>query len=371
MVAPKHPNNNNGLLRIRFKYNGTHFALTSLGRYDDKIAYDFAQNICDRIKRDINNGVFTPTNNAELTLKYNPSAIHKTINKKIVEEIKHAEKFEEKEVVDVRKKCIAELRDSKKVVEKNILSHLRDYDKKLCTKKDVQNFVEWLQNERKLSGVSIARYFDTLRTIDDIFREVRIERNVKPLPKPFSKEEVAQVLAWFRAHNFDYYKYVYFLFSTGCRTSEAIGLRWKHVDLENKVIVFYETLARNNNNSSNRVVKTTKKNILRKFPMNQSLCEFFASLNVGEKEELVFTFNGHCIDDKNFRNRYWVRCLKECDIEYRKPYNTRHTFITHFLEQTKDVVKCASLTHGSKSGVKTIWEHYAGIINKVEVPELF
>jgi integrase len=371
MVAPKHPNNNNGLLRIRFKYNGIPFTLTNLGRYDDKIAYNFAQNICDRIKRDITNDVFTPTNNAELTLKYNPAAIHKTINKKIVEEIKHVEKFEEKEVEDVRIKCIVELRDSKKVVERNILSHLLVYDKTIYTKKDVKVFAEWLKNERKLSGVSIARYFDTLRTIDEIFREVRIEKNVKPLPKPFSKEEVNKILAWFKTNNTDYYNYVYFLFCTGCRTSEAIGLRWKHIDFENGIVFFYETLARNNNNSSNRVTKTTKKNILRKFPINTKLRSFLTSLKKEESDDLVFTFHGHCIDDKNFRNRYWVKCLKECGIEYRKPYNTRHTFITHFLEHTKDVVKCASLTHGSRTGVKTIYEHYAGIITRVEVPDLF
>jgi hypothetical protein len=68
MVGPKPPNNNNGLLRIRFTYQGISFKLTNLGKYDDVIAYNFAQNICDRIRRDINNDSFTPTNNGELTL---------------------------------------------------------------------------------------------------------------------------------------------------------------------------------------------------------------------------------------------------------------------------------------------------------------
>jgi integrase len=89
-------------------------------------------------------------------------------------------------------------------------------------------------------------------------------------------------------------------------------------------------------------------------------------------EALVFPSpNSKPIDDHNFSQRIWSRCLKELGIEHRPQYNTRHTFISHFLEKTKDVVKCASLTHGSKSGIQTIYNNYAGIINRVEVPNLF
>jgi integrase len=371
MSGPKHPNNNNGLLRIRFKYNGINFTLTNLGKVHDTIAYNHAQNICDRIRRDIDFDAFTPTNNAELTLKYNPSAIHTTLNKHIIKNLS----FEKEESVvtniNVKKKCIDALKDTQKVVEKNTLVKLQNYTKSLQTKQDVEVFVDWLKKECKLSSSSVSRYFDVLRTFDDVFKTVKITVENKPKPKPFSKEEVQNILTWFEKHKVEYYNYVYFLFSTGCRTSEAIGLRWKHIDLDARNIYFYETLARDNNNSAKRVHKTTKKNVLRTFPINNTLYEFLTCLPKEDNDDLLFLINGHCIDDKNFCNRYWKTCLKECEIPYRKPYNTRHTFISHFLEQTKDVVKCASLTHGTKTGIKTIWEHYASIINKVEVPDLY
>lgn len=368
MPGPKHPNNNNGLLRIRFKYNSINFTLTNLGKVHDTIAYNYAQNICDRIRRDIEFDAFTPTNNAELTLKYNPSAIHKTLNKSV---IKNLSLEKEEDFVDVKKKCIDALKDTQKVIEKNTLVKLKNYTKPLQTKKDVEVFMEWLKKECGLASSSVSRYFDVLRQIDDVFKSVSITVEKKPKPKPFTKEEVRSILIWFEKNNTDYYHYVYFLFSTGCRTSEAIGLRWKHIDLDSRNIYFYETLARDNNNSAKRVKKTTKKNVLRTFPINENLYNFLTGLPKHDDEDLLFLFNGHCIDDKNFCNRHWKTCLKECGIPYRKPYNTRHTFISHFLEQTKDVVKCASLTHGTKTGIKTIWEHYASIINKVEVPDLY
>ena len=114
---------------------------------------------------------------------------------------------------------------------------------------------------------------------------------------------------------------------------------------------------------------------MREFPLAYGLLEMFKKrYDQSDKnpETLVFPSpTGIAIDDHNFCQRIWSRCLKELGIEHRPQYNTRHTFISHFLEKTKDVVKCASLTHGSKSGIKTIYNNYAGIINRVEVPDLF
>jgi hypothetical protein len=63
--------------------------------------------------------------------------------------------------------------------------------------------------------------------------------------------------------------------------------------------------------------------------------------------------------------------LKELNLPHRSLYHTRHTFITHFLEKTKDPISCARLTHNSKTGVKTIMEHYAAILYKINIPDLY
>lgn len=366
MAGPKHPNNNNGLLRIRFKYNGVNYTLNNLGKVQDKIAYNRAQNICDAICRDLSVGMFNCADSLELALRYNPSGAHHILQKdQTVPNIQPQIK------TSIKATCIDKLKKYDNGVEKSTLVKLEKYKKDLETKEDILEFVEWLKKDCKLQSTSISRYFDVLRQIDPIFKTVTIRKERKPKKKPFTKEEIVKILDWFKNNNKDYYYYVSFLFLTGARISEAIGLRWKHIDLDSKTIYFYETLARDNNNSTNRVVKTTKNNILREFPINEKLNNLLSELPQGDPEDLLFLFNGHCIDDKNFCNRYWKKCLKECNINYRSPYNTRHTFISHFLNQTKDVVKCAYLTHGSRTGIKTIYEHYAGIINKVEVPDLY
>ncbi|MFB2976471.1 tyrosine-type recombinase/integrase [Microseira sp. BLCC-F43] len=86
----------------------------------------------------------------------------------------------------------------------------------------------------------------------------------KPLPKPFTVDEVKAIINWFETSK--YYKhadYVKCLFWKGTRTSEAIGLQWKHIDFNRNLLLLYESLGRNKNSTSKRVRKGTKTNKMR------------------------------------------------------------------------------------------------------------
>lgn len=367
MAPPKHLINNNGAIRIRFTYNGVKYNLSKLGSFDDPIAVRYAQSIIDRIALDISNGSFVCNTNDDLIATYNASKSRvpdKSSTSKITSDSKR-----------INKASLFVLEKGGDNMGKVICNHLRAYGKDIITLEDAISFTSWLKEVRGLSNSTISRYVDMLRTVCGLFKEVNIVVENKPNPPAFTKEEVILICNWFKDCTYFkgalYYNYVRFLFLTGCRISEAIGLRWKHVDFNQGVLHFYETLARNNGDSTNRVVKTTKKNIMRHFPINKPLSDLLLGLKQGEPNDLIFTISGRPIEDRNFRSTYWTRCLKECGINYRKPSITRHTFISHFLEKEKDVIKCASLTHGSKHGAQTIFEHYASLINHVEVPDLY
>ncbi|MCP2731230.1 tyrosine-type recombinase/integrase [Limnofasciculus baicalensis] len=377
MVAPKRPSDNHGSIRIRFTHNGIRFTLGSLGQYGDSIALKHAQTICDRIALDIASGNFTATNNGELALKYNPSAIGdfiKQAKKGIQDSIKDLPTEKEPTLIELLEK---RLENKFSTPDKAVIVLLKKYHREIESIDDAQNFITWLKTERGVSNSTIQRYQNTLKVVSPFFRQVKIEIESKPLPKPFTAEETREIIDWFQVSEYycHYADYVKFLFLTGTRTSEAIGLQWKHIDFNRNLLFIYESLGRNKNNTSHRVRKTTKTNKMREFPIAHGLLEMLTTrYEQSDKnpESLVFPSpKGHPIDDHNFSQRIWAKCLKELGIEHRPQYNTRHTFISHFLEKTKDVVKCASLTHGSKSGIQTIYNNYAGIINRVEVPELF
>lgn len=87
-----------------------------------------------------------------------------------------------------------------------------------------------------------------------------------------------------------------------------------------------------------------------------------------EDEEKVFpSKEDKWIDIHNFTNRGWKTTLEKLDgIEYRKLYQTRHTFITLALRNGMDVKDVAKLVGNSP---EVIYRHYVGHSREIVVPD--
>lgn len=83
----------------------------------------------------------------------------------------------------------------------------------------------------------------------------------------------------------------------------------------------------------------------------------------------IFTSQrGRFICKENLRNRAWKPILSSLNIDYKKPYSTRHTFITLALEAGMDVKDVAKLAGNSPI---TTYKHYASTdIRQIQVPDL-
>lgn len=171
----------------------------------------------------------------------------------------------------------------------------------------------------------------------EVVRQIKVPP--KQMPKPFTKEEIGAIVQAFKTDSYysHYADYVEFLFGTGCRTSEAIGLSWRHLSDNCSIVWIGETLSRG-------VRKPTKTNRARTIALTPKLQ---ASLMARQPQspdpdELVFKSpQGGAIDDCNFRNRAWKTVLNRLGIDYRKPYTTRHTLISHALDPGMNPVMVA------------------------------
>lgn len=154
------------------------------------------------------------------------------------------------------------------------------------------------------------------------------------------------------------------MFSTGCRTAEAIGLRWKHLSDDCSTVWIGESLSRG-------VRKPTKTNRARTITLTPNLQVMLLKKKTAnpDPDTLVFTFpKGGAIDDCNFRNRLWKTVLTRLEIDYRKPYTTRHSLISHALDQGINPVMVAQLTGHD---VQVLYENCAGNVNsRPRLPEL-
>lgn len=194
---------------------------------------------------------------------------------------------------------------------------------------------------------------------------------------PFTPQERDAIIQAFEKHPHHqrYTSFVKFLFLTGCRTSEAVGLRWSDINSECTQITFSSVI-------SKKQRKSTKNNRIRKFPCNHSLQTLLLSIQLDNPspEELVFTNSqGNAINPSTFIHNSWggdrskgkvgiVTSLVEQGLveRYRPQYNTRHTFITMCLEANISLPQIARWV-GNSPG--TLLAHYGGVIRQMHPPE--
>ncbi len=199
---------------------------------------------------------------------------------------------------------------------------------------------------------------------------------------PFTAQERDAIIAAFDSHrHYSYYaNFVRFLFMTGCRTGEAVALKWKHISKDCRQITFCESV-----NTQFKIRKDTKTHKIRKLPCNASLQALLISIKPDncEPESLVFPSpTGKEIDAGAFLNRAWkgyknhrgnqivgivTQLVQEGKVErYRCLYNTRHTFCSMAMEAGISPTQIAKWVGNS---VEVLINHYAGTTGQVQIPE--
>ncbi len=185
----------------------------------------------------------------------------------------------------------------------------------------------------------------------------------------FTREEREQIIQAFKSSRYysHYAPLIEFLFFTGCRPSEAIALQWKHIN--DKFITIEQAITYSETGLAQKSGLKTQER--RRFPINgqlRSLLNLIKPEDLAPNDYLFPSPEGKFIDLNNFRNRAWRAVLESLPgIEYRKLYQTRHTFITLCLEADIDAKDVARWVGNSP---EVIYRHYAGNKRDLQVPEL-
>lgn len=251
--------------------------------------------------------------------------------------------------------------------DRTLLKLLEGYGAIKC-EADAQMFVYRL-SEGPRGPATVKRYLNTLRVVSPLFESIKAPSVPDPEPEPFTSEEVLAIIGWFAENCNHYCDFVIALFLVGGRISELIGLRWEDINFQRNEIIIRSSLVALKRDS-HRERRQTKTGKVKRVPLSPKLKVVLE--NRSRQGELIFLSpKGKPINDHNFSQRYWKRCLKELGIPHRPPKNCRQTFISHALEALGSPVAVASMTHNSRSGIQTIWRHYAGLIDRPELPDLY
>ena len=186
----------------------------------------------------------------------------------------------------------------------------------------------------------------------------------------FSRQERNQVIEAFKVsrHYRHYVPLVEFLFFTGCRPSEASALEWRHIS--SSVIMFEQALV-NGRGRKLVIKKGLKTQERRKFPINSQVAKILQTIKPAHCDPNSPVFpspKGNFIDWHNFSNRGWKVTLNSLpEIEYRKPYQTRHTFCSLCREEGIASIQIAKWIGNSAEMIDRV---YARPVDQVQVPIL-
>jgi integrase len=223
----------------------------------------------------------------------------------------------------------------------------------------------WLLDIEDVGGKSKRIYISVLKGIfNEALYDELIEKNPvsrirppkmdKPPIHPFTSQEVHDIIQ--TADMSNYRNYLNIAFFTGMRSGEIIGLKKEDIDLKNKILQVRRTRSRFGESSP----KT--RGSLRDIPILDSLMPLIEELYNSHNHDYLFKtqYNEPYRDTNVFVDRYWKPSLESLNIEYRRPYNTRHTYATNMLYRNlvTPVELAQLLGHSSTEMVFNIYVAY-------------
>ena len=249
----------------------------------------------------------------------------------------------------------------------------RELDPVTFTKEDAALYAEYLQEE--FSERSVLRKLTTLRTFygylqkrdivhRDPFEEISMRQKARRLPSVLTEDEVKKLLSVPRSSFADErdHMLVLFIYNTGCRISEAIGVNLDDIEYSKRRILIRgkgdkERFVFFSPSTSEEIRYYIEKR-------NEYLSEIKASnpdaLFIGDKGGRLPFSSAHIIFDK-------YRAMLGWQKEFT-PHTLRHSFATHLMDRGADIRLVQELlghesisttqiyTHVSRTRLKKVYE---------------
>jgi len=150
-------------------------------------------------------------------------------------------------------------------------------------------------------------------------------------PKPFSPTEIKKILGKLTGQERNL---IQFAFWSGLRSSELIALRWEDVDFGRNCVfvrnaIVYQREKDTKTKSGKRTVDLQSE-ALKALEAQKKHCKLSDRVFLDPKTDKRWH------SDQPIRKRVWIPALKAAGVEYRNPYQTRHTYASTMLSTGKN-----------------------------------
>jgi integrase len=210
--------------------------------------------------------------------------------------------------------------------------------------------------------------------------QLKARKSEKTGAKPLTVEETNLVIQAFEQNRFCsknapykhsfYVPFLKFLFLSAARPGEAIALQWKHIDFNLGVIEIGEAMGRDlalSPYTTKKIRKDTKTGEIRHLPLTQALKEImlFQRADSAKPTDLVFPgAKGGIMDIRTFRLA-WKKVLIGLELDYRPPYQTRHTSLSQIAQHHGLLAAAKVAGHKSLDMVSRHYAKFTGELDEV------
>lgn len=192
--------------------------------------------------------------------------------------------------------------------------------------------IDGVGNKSKRNYLSVLKGVLDVALHDEIIEKnpmvhIKLPQYHSPRIKPFTALEVHRILEGAKDYNFNFLYLLSMGFFTGMRTGEILALKRSDIDFENKVIHVRSTISRFGD-----VMPKTFGSV-RDIPIIDTLFPYILRMYEKENDNYMMTtqYGNPYHDTHIFVTYWWKPLLKALEIDYRRPYNMRHTFATNML----------------------------------------
>jgi integrase len=178
-----------------------------------------------------------------------------------------------------------------------------------------------------------------------------------------AQEQEQLIQAFYDSPTWHYYgQFVEFLFLTGCRPSEAVGLHWEQINADCSEIRFDRSVVKIG--TEYQVNHLSKTNRSRKFPCNDRLTALLTDIKAASISKMaIFQVNGQYLNYAVFYNRAWKTLAAKVLGRKSTPYSARDTFITRQVEKGKPIALIAKWVDNSIAMIEKNYLDTAAILS--------
>jgi len=223
----------------------------------------------------------------------------------------------------------------------------------ICSHKRINNILIPLRgmlNDSFMDGMIQQNPMDRIQNLPVQTRE----------PKPFNPDEKIRILHSLPDQAANFFN---FAFHTGLRTGELIALRWSDIDWEKSVVRVSKSFT-SGEETTTKTRKSVRDVVLFEPALNALHAQKPFTLAAAQRIFHNPRTNKPWTDDGQIRKRYWVPALKKAGVDYREPYQTRHTYASSMLSAGEHPVWISNQMGHSNTSM--MFQRYARW-----VPEMF